>query len=77
MDEEVILVDINDNILGYMNKLEAFIRKVCYTEQFQYLFLTKVMKCSYKEDHSVSIILPVSGVIHVVIQEKMNQFLNF
>ena len=23
MDEEVILVDINDNILGYMNKLEA------------------------------------------------------
>ena len=75
MDEKVILVDNNDEILGYMNKLEL-IKRDCYIEQFRYLFLIKVMKCFYREGHKVSITPRVFGVIQrVVIQEKMNQFL--
>ena len=44
MDEKVILVNEEDEILGYMDSC-SFINLVIFTEQFLFLFLIIIMKC--------------------------------
>ena len=65
-EEKVILVDKNDNQIGFMPKLEAH-QKVFFIEHFQFSYLIINMSFYFKKELLRNIIQVDCGQTHVAV----------
>ena len=66
-DEKLILVDENDNAIGYENKDVCHNEQVSCIEHFPYLFLTVIMNYCYSNAILINDSGALFGLIHVVV----------